>query len=274
MVAAAVQYRLSPTGRRPPELFVERRRRTHAHPPLHHVHALATQAGALHLETGRTGGKRDAAIGAHDAMPGKPVVTGLAQNPGHQPGPAGQSCATRDLAIGHYFTGRYRTDRVTDTPCSRVAVAGGAHGASIAGDMETPMRDYRAIRDYLEGEGYDIRLHDDEVMCVELSLENGQRHQALFLTRISDEDGRAYVRVSTAVAPMTGIDACRALAFNWGSQVGYLAIGDLDGVPHLQLCENRPLDGLELSEVTRLVLEIGGLGDRMERTLSTGGDLF
>lgn len=136
------------------------------------------------------------------------------------------------------------------------------------------MRDFLAIREFLEGEGYDIRLQDDQMMCVELSLEQGQRHQAIFLSRIADEDGRDFVRVSTAVSPMTGIDARRALTFNWDSQVGYLAIGELDGVPHLQLCENRPMESLELSEVQRLVLEIGGLGDRMERTLSAGGDLF
>lgn len=136
------------------------------------------------------------------------------------------------------------------------------------------MRDFQAIRDFLEGEGYDIRLQDDEMMCVELSLDHGRRHQAIFLSRIADEDGRVFLRVSTAVSPMTGIDARRALAFNWGSQVGYLALGDLDGVPHLQLVENRPLESLDLSEVQRLVLEIGGLGDRMERSFSAGGDLF
>ena len=32
------------------------------------------------------------------------------------------------------------------------------------------------------------------------------------------------------------------LAFNWQSRVGYLAIGELDDVPYLQLCENRPYD--------------------------------
>lgn len=136
------------------------------------------------------------------------------------------------------------------------------------------MRDFKAIHEFLDGAGYDIRLGDDEMMCVELSLDQGQRHQAIFLSRIADEDGRTFLRVSTAVSPMTGIDARRALGFNWLSQVGYLAIGDLDGVPHLQLVENRPMDGLELAEVQRLVLEIGGLGDRMERTLSAGGDLF
>ncbi|AXK71532.1 hypothetical protein DWG18_04000 [Lysobacter sp. TY2-98] len=136
------------------------------------------------------------------------------------------------------------------------------------------MRDFEDIREYLDGAGHELTTHDDGMVCVELSLENGRRHQAIFLTRIPDEDGRAYLRVSTVVAPMTGVDPRRALTFNWDSQVGHLAIGDLDGVPHLQLCENRPLDGLDLAEVHRLVLEIGGVGDRMERTLSAGGDLF
>ena len=91
---------------------------------------------------------------------------------------------------------------------------------------------------------------------------------------MQDDDGRDYLRVSTAVAPTTGLDAKRALAFNWESRVGYLAIGELDGVPYLQLCENRPYESLNAAEVDRLVLEIGGLGDRMERMLSAGGDLL
>ena len=95
--------------------------------------------------------------------------------------------------------------------------------------------------------------------------------------RRPDADPRlavAYLRVSTVIAPMTGIDPRRMLAFNWQSPVGYLAIGDLDGVPYLQLCENRPYDTLVAAEIDRLVLEIGGLGDQMERMLSAGGDLL
>ena len=46
------------------------------------------------------------------------------------------------------------------------------------------------------------------------------------------------------------------------------SIGQLDDVPYLQLCENRPYDGLDAAEVGRLVLEIGGMGDRLERVLS------
>ena len=136
------------------------------------------------------------------------------------------------------------------------------------------MDNFEQIRSHLVSSGYKLTLQDPFLACVELSLSQGRRHQAIFLSELQDDDGRNYLRVSTALAPITGIDARRALAFNWESRVGYLAIGELDGVPYLQLCENRPYDGLTPAEVERLVLEIGGLGDRMERALSAEGDLL
>lgn len=136
------------------------------------------------------------------------------------------------------------------------------------------MRNFDSIRKHLKTAGFRVTMEDEDVVCIELSLEQGTRHQSIFLSELDDDDGRPYLRVSTAVAPTTGLDARRALVFNWQSRVGYLAVGDLDGVPYLQLCENRPYDGLDAAEVDRLVLEIGGVGDRMERTLSGGGDLF
>ncbi|MFC0678966.1 hypothetical protein ACFFGH_14060 [Lysobacter korlensis] len=136
------------------------------------------------------------------------------------------------------------------------------------------MRNFDSIRKHLKTAGFRTTMEEEDVVCIELSLEQGTRHQSIFLSELDDDDGRPYLRVSTAVAPTTGLDARRALAFNWQSRVGYLAIGDLDGVPYLQLCENRPYDGLDAAEVDRLVLELGGLGDRMERMLSGGGDLL
>ena len=135
------------------------------------------------------------------------------------------------------------------------------------------MRNFESIRKHLKTASFKVTAHEDDVLCIELSLEQGTRHQAIFLSEL-DDDGRPYLRVSTAVAPTTGLDARRALVFNWQSRVGYLAIGDLDGVPYLQLCENRPYEGLDAAEVDRLVLEIGGLGDRMEKMMSAGGDLL
>ena len=136
------------------------------------------------------------------------------------------------------------------------------------------MDNFEQIRSHLVSSGYKLTLQDPFLVCVELSLSQGRRHQAIFLSELQDDDGRNYLRTSTVIAPITGIDARRALAFNWSSHVGYLAIGELDGVPYLQLCENRPYDGLDAAEIGRLVLEIGGMGDRLERALSAEGDLL
>ena len=134
------------------------------------------------------------------------------------------------------------------------------------------MNNFEQVRSHLAAGDFRITMQEPYVMCVELSLDQGRRHQAIFLSEMKDDDGRDYLRVSTAVAPTTGLDARRALKFNWESRVGYLALGDLDGEPYLQLCENRPYEGLDAAELDRLVLEIGGLGDKMERMLSKGAD--
>ena len=136
------------------------------------------------------------------------------------------------------------------------------------------MQNFEQIRTHLAASEFHVTMQDPYVVCVELSLDGGRRHQAIFLSELKDDDGRDYLRTSTVIAPITGIDARRALAFNWSSHVGYLAIGELDGVPYLQLCENRPYESLDAAEIGRLVLEIGGMGDRLERALSAEGDLL
>ena len=135
------------------------------------------------------------------------------------------------------------------------------------------MQNFEQIRSSIQGK-YKITARDPYMVCVELSLAQGRRHQSIFLAEIEDDDGRKYLRVSTVIAPMTGLDARRMLDFNWQSRVGYMAIGELDSVPYLQLCENRPYDSLTAAEVDRLILEIGGIGDNLERMLSAGGDLL
>ncbi len=135
------------------------------------------------------------------------------------------------------------------------------------------MQNFEQIRGAINGK-YKVTASEPYLACVQLSLAQGRRHQSLFLAELEGEDGRKYLRVSTMLAPITGIDARRMLAFNWESRVGYLAIGELDSVPYLQLCENRPYDTLTAAEVDRLVLEIGGLGDQMEGLLTAGGDLL
>lgn len=136
------------------------------------------------------------------------------------------------------------------------------------------MQNFEQIRQHLAAGNFHISMQEPYVLCVELSLDGGRRHQAIFLSELHDDDGRNYLRVNTVIAPTTGIDGKRALVFNWQSRLGYLAIDDLDGVPYLQLCENRPYDALTPAELDRLILEIGGMGDRLERALSAEGDLL
>jgi len=136
------------------------------------------------------------------------------------------------------------------------------------------MQNFEQIRSHIAASNFEITVQEPYVVCVELSFENGRRHQAIFLSEIQSDDALNYLRVSTVVAPIEGMDCKRALAFNWDSHVGYLAIGDLDGVAYVQLCENRPYDGLTSAEVDRLILEVGGMGDHIERMLSAGGDLM
>ncbi|MCX7041457.1 MAG: hypothetical protein NT117_01945 [Gammaproteobacteria bacterium] len=135
------------------------------------------------------------------------------------------------------------------------------------------MQNFEQIRSAIQGD-HKITAREPYMVCVELSLDQGRRHQSIFLAEIEDDDGRKFLRVSTVIAPMTGLDARRMLAFNWQSRVGYMAVGELDSVPYLQLCENRPYDSLTPAEVDRLILEIGGVGDNLERVLSAGGDLL
>ena len=135
------------------------------------------------------------------------------------------------------------------------------------------MQNFEQIRAHAASH-YNVRTSDPYLIGFEMTLDNGTRHQGIFLSEIEGDDGRKYLRVSTAIAPMIGVDAKRALSFNWEQRVGYLACSELDGSPYLQLCENRPYSGLTAAEIDRVVIEIGGLGDRMERAFSAGGDLF
>lgn len=135
------------------------------------------------------------------------------------------------------------------------------------------MQNFEQIRAHAT-KHYTVRTNDAYLVAIEMTLEQGTRHQGIFLSEIEGDDGRKYLRVSTAIAPMMGVDAKRALTFNWEQRVGYLAVSELDGSPYLQLCENRPYTGLTASEIDRVLIEIGGLGDRIERAFSAGGDLF
>lgn len=135
------------------------------------------------------------------------------------------------------------------------------------------MHSFEHVRSHISSR-HQLRINDPYLISFDLLTAGGKRHQGMYLTELEDEDGRKYLRVSTPIGPLTGMDAKRCLRFNWEQRVGFLAVSDLDGSPYLQLCENRPYELLSAAEIDRLIDELGPLGDRMEQAISAGGDAF
>jgi len=139
-------------------------------------------------------------------------------------------------------------------------------------NQELPVHSFEEVRSHVNSR-YALRINDPYLISFDLET-SGERHQGLYLTELEGEDGRKYVRISTPIGPLTGMDAKRCLRFNWEQRVGFLAVSDLDGSPYLHLCENRPYELLSEAELDRVIQEIGPLGDELEKAISAGGDAF
>ena len=71
------------------------------------------------------------------------------------------------------------------------------------------MRNFEQIRSHLLIAGFRLTMQEPYVACVELSLSGGSRHQSIFVSELDGEDQQPILRVSTVIAPTTGIDARR-----------------------------------------------------------------
>jgi hypothetical protein len=132
------------------------------------------------------------------------------------------------------------------------------------------MRHFEAVRSHLGGQ-HALRHNDPYLISFDLTLAQG-RHQGIYLAELEDENGRRFLRISTPIGPLAGTDPKRALRFNWEQRTGFLAVTDLDGSPYLHLCENRPYELLDDSELRRLIHELGTLGDQLEQAIASEGD--
>ena len=134
------------------------------------------------------------------------------------------------------------------------------------------MLNFESVRSHL-GSRHALRTNDPYLISFDLDLRRA-RHQGIYLVELEGENGRKYLRVSTPIGPVVGMDTERCLRFNWEQRAGFLAISDLEGSPYLHLCENRPYDILSLQELERLIRELGVLGDQLEQALSVDGDAY
>ena len=135
------------------------------------------------------------------------------------------------------------------------------------------MQTFEEVRSHINAR-FPVRINDPYLISFDMPTEGGTRHQGMHLAELEGEDGRRYLRVSTPIGPLTGMDAKRCLRFNWEQRLGFLAVSDLDGSPYLHLCENRPYELITPAELDRLIDEIGPLGDSLEKAVSAGGGAF
>ncbi len=109
-------------------------------------------------------------------------------------------------------------------------------------------------------------------IAFECEIEGNDRKQNIFLAELKSSDNRRYIRVETLVCPLEDFDAEKCLRINLILRVGYLAVGDLDGIAYIKMCENLPYDSLDGQELEYVINQLAPMADRMEQALENGGD--
>lgn len=118
-------------------------------------------------------------------------------------------------------------------------------------------------------------VHDEKFMLgLEVSTGASGRHQSVFLAEIKDDDDHRHLHLETTVGPLGSHDPLKILRVNLMLRVGYLAVGDLEGVPFLKLCKNIGYRYVSGDLVLESVQQMAELGDEIEQTLTHGGDWF
>jgi hypothetical protein len=133
------------------------------------------------------------------------------------------------------------------------------------------MHSFEDVRSHLAAR-YEIDDNEPWLLSCEVLLAEGRR-QTVFVAELETEGAGRVLRVGTPIVPLGTIDPIRCLRFNWAQRVGYLALSDLDDVPYLQLCENRPYGALDGPGLDRLLIEVASQADSLERLLRGSRDL-
>jgi len=110
-------------------------------------------------------------------------------------------------------------------------------------------------------------------LAFDCPMDGGNRRQAVYIAELKASDNRRYLRVETLICPLADFDAEKCLRINLILRVGYLAVGDLDGVAYVKMCENLPYNSLDGEELEYVISHVAPMADRMEQALETSDDI-
>jgi hypothetical protein len=120
---------------------------------------------------------------------------------------------------------------------------------------------------------YELRIDEPFIISFEFPIEENGRRQSIFLAELETSGGRRVLRVETPVAPLSNLDPEKCLRINLTQRVGYLAVGDLEGVPYIKMCENLPYAFVGEEELDYTIRHVAETADKMEQFLEPGEDL-
>ena len=133
------------------------------------------------------------------------------------------------------------------------------------------METFSEVRNHIL-ESYKLRIDEPFIISFECQINGGERRQSIFLAELKTGDGRRVLRVETPVVPLEDMSAEKCLRLNLTLRVGYLAVGDLDGVPYIKMCENLPYAFLHDAELDYTIKHVAQMADQMEQILEPEGD--
>jgi hypothetical protein len=120
---------------------------------------------------------------------------------------------------------------------------------------------------------YELQIDEPFIISFEIPIDEDGRRQSIFLAELETERGRRVLRVETPVAPLSDLDAEKCLRINLTQRVGYFAVGDMEGVPYIKMCENLPYAFVGEDELDYTIRNVAATADKMEQYLEPGDDI-
>ena len=134
------------------------------------------------------------------------------------------------------------------------------------------METFSEVRQHIM-EKFELKIDEPFIIGFECPMKQPGRRQSMFLAELNSSDGHRVLRVETPVVPLADLDAEKCLRINLTQRVGYLAVGDLDGVPYIKMCENLPYAFLGEKELDYVIEHVARTADQMEQSLEPGDDV-